>query len=238
MILIYTDFGWNGPYVGEMHSVLARLAPGVAIVDLMHDAPRYHPEAAGIYLESMLARLPRRCVIIGVVDPGVGSARRCMIARAGERWLVGPDNGLFAPSLASGEGRAWEIPVQRDASRSFHGRDVFAPAGAHLATGVMPRGAMPIEDWVGRGAPVDRDRIIYVDGFGNCVTGIPAHTISTSRRLLVAGQSLAFAATFSSVERGSAFWYENSSGLVEIAVNQGSAAERLGLSEDTPVSTA
>jgi len=235
MILLYTDFGRIGPYVGEMHAVLAGLAPGVAIVDLMHDAPRYDPGAAGVYLESLLDQLPRRCVIVAVVDPGVGSERRCVIARAGERWLVGPDNGLFAPCLSVSGARAWEIPVPDDASASFHGRDVFAPAGAHLATGVMPRSAIPIDDWVGREYEPERQRVIYVDAFGNCATGIKATSLGAHPGVRVAGRSVPFARTFSAVERGEPFWYVNSAGLVEVAINQGSAADALGIGVGTGV---
>lgn len=229
MILLYTDFGWTGPYVGQMRAVLAAEVAGVAVVDLMHDAPEFRPVEAGLLLEALVQWLPVRSTVVAVVDPGVGSARRALLARAQERWFIGPDNGLLSPVLAGAGARAWSILVPDDAAASFHGRDVFAPAAARLVTGVLPRGLQPVTDWQGAGQAVDRQRIVYVDGYGNVMTGLRAAEQAHDWQPSVAGVTLGRARTFSDVAPGEAFWYENSVGLVELAVNQGSAAAKFSL---------
>lgn len=229
MLVLYTDFGWSGPYVGQMKTVLIRGAPGVPIIDLMHDAPVWRPDVGGQLLTALVQQIPVRSVVLGVVDPGVGTARDALIARGGDRWFVGPDNGLFAGVLAGSEARAWRLPVPAGASPSFHGRDVFAPAAASLATGTMPRGAQPVEGWVGKGAAPDRKRILYIDHFGNAMTGLEATDIAGCNGLCCAGREIPLRSTFGDVGDGAALCYVNSIGLVEIAVNRRRAAEVLGI---------
>jgi len=229
MILLYTDFGWRGPYVGLMHRMVVGRVPSVPVVDLMHDAPRFRPSEAGRLLAALLAGLPPRCIVVGVVDPGVGTERGALVCRRGEQWLIGPDNGLFAAALASAEGRAWYLPMPEEASASFHGRDVFAPAAASLAVGRMPAGLQPAEDWVGKGVALEQDCVIYIDDFGNVMTGRSAASVSLESTPRVRGQRLPRARTFAERAAGEAFWYENSLGLAEIAINQGDAARELGL---------
>lgn len=239
MIHIYTDFGLGGPYVGQMHAVLAEAAPSVPRIDLMHDAPRFAPVAAGILLAAICHDLPPGGVVLAVVDPGVGSARRGIVLRAGGRWLVGPDNGLLAFATRIDGAEAWEITWQPPGlSASFHGRDLFAPVAARLAMGEAPPGT-PIDPLGLRDAgrePV-LSAVIYIDDFGNAMTGlVPPADGSAPIALGIGGEVLGRARTFSDVPPGEAFWYENALGLVEIAVNQGSAAGRLGLSQGVPVS--
>src|SRR5512143_1221602 len=140
MILLFTDFGWTGPYVGQMKAVLAAAAPGVPVIDLMHDAPAFRPRPAGVLLAALLAEVPAGAVVLAVVDPGVGTARAPLAVSVDGRWLVGPDNGLFAPTLRCDRAaEAWEI-TWRPArlSASFHGRDLFAPIAASIAAGKLP----------------------------------------------------------------------------------------------------
>lgn len=236
MILLYTDFGWCGPYVGQMKATLKRLAARTAVVDLMHDAPRFRPREAGILLAAQLPWLPPTAVIIAVVDPEVGGDRRALVARVGRRWLVGPDNGLLAPALAADpDRRVWSVPVPAAASPSFHGRDVFAPVGARVGGTGMPTGSVHIEDWEGREDPPEMGGVIYIDGFGNVMTGRYAAGIADREGPVIGGRPLPRGRTFCDVLAGQAFWYENSIGLVEIAVNQGSAADMLGLAVGDPV---
>ena len=99
MILLFTDFGIAGPYVGQMKTELAERASGIPVVDLQHDAPAFRPVEAGQLLAALVPYAPPACVMLCVVDPGVGTDRRALVLRLGDRWLVGPDNGLFAPSI-------------------------------------------------------------------------------------------------------------------------------------------
>ncbi|MBB6253503.1 SAM hydrolase/SAM-dependent halogenase family protein [Nitrospirillum iridis] len=277
MIFLYTDFGWSGPYVGQMRAVLAARAPaGTPVIDLMHDAPAFDAQAAGrllaALLPSTLVALPPRAapaVFLAVVDPGVGTERRPLAVRLGGGhphldgpvWLVGPDNGLFQPLIADtaasgGQADAWEITWRPPAlSVSFHGRDLFAPVAALLAEG---RGLgdwgrpLAITDLVGTdlvgtdpaGVTADAARILYIDGYGNGWTGLRpvgplGGGVAPDARLWVrgtgGGQAVGPAPTFGAVPKGTAFWYVNSSGLVEIAVNQGRADEALGFTLGTPV---
>ena len=237
VIVLFTDFGYAGPYVGQMKAVLTRGAPGVPLVDLMHDAPAFRPEPAGCLLAAAGDGFPPGTVFLGVVDPGVGSERLGLVLQAGESWLVGPDNGLLSPLAERlGPVRAWSLPVPLGASPSFHGRDVFAPAAAGIAAlGRLPEGCRPLTDWQGRDGPGERCEVIYVDGYGNAMTGLRAGSLDPAQRLRVAGRELRGARTFSEVASGEAFWYPNSLGLAEVAVNRGSAAACLGLGVGSPV---
>lgn len=233
MILLFTDYGLAGPYVGQLHAVLAAAAPGVPVIDLQHDAPAFSPQAAGLLLAALARDLPAGCTVVAVVDPGVGSARRALLLEAGGRRYLGPDNGLLAPLAASDpEARAWSIEWRPERlSASFHGRDLFAPAAARLLRDeALPRGPLPPADLVGAGAPAALAAVIYLDGFGNAWTGLPAASLPPGTQLRAGGRQLRRARSFSDVEKGEAFWYENAAGLAEIAVNQGSAEALLGLS--------
>lgn len=229
MIALFTDFGWNGPYVGQLHAALAVAAPDERVIDLMHDVPRHDIRAAAYLLPSITAVFPDSAVFLCVVDPGVGGARRPLAVRADKRWYVGPDNGLFeivARRAARVECHEILWRPQR-LSNSFHGRDLFAPVAAALAGGKLPE-SRPVT--LARPAwPDCLAEVIYIDAFGNAITGLLAEQADADRALRVHGRDIAHAATFSAVMRGQAFWYRNSSDLVEIAVNEGSAAELLGL---------
>ncbi|MCS6876848.1 MAG: SAM-dependent chlorinase/fluorinase [Geminicoccaceae bacterium] len=230
MILLFTDYGPAGPYVGQMHLVLRRLAPEVPIVDLQHDAPAFRPDLAGYLLAAHLAWAEPGDVVVAVVDPGVGTDRAPLALRLDGIWLVGPDNGLFEPALR----RAREIECHhirwrpRRLSASFHGRDLFAPVAARLARG--DRSALgPGEPTRMPHVPEDLPAVVYLDPYGNAVTGLRAARFPASARLRVGERILVRARTFAEVPQGSPFCYENSSGLLEIAANRASAAEMLGL---------
>lgn len=228
MFVLYTDFGWHGPYLGQLKAALLAAAPGVPVLDLMHDAPAFDPRRAGYLLSAYGRYLPSECIIIAVVDPGVGSDRRALAARAGGRWYLGPDNGLLAPSLReAAEAKAWELPVPEGASASFHGRDLFAPAAAALYRDASPRGAPLAGGWIGADWPHELAEVLYVDGYGNAVTGL--RQLDDGAVIVAGSKRVKHARTFSQVPQGSPFWYRNSSGLVELAVNQGRADALLGL---------
>jgi S-adenosylmethionine hydrolase len=177
-------------------------------------------------------------VIIGVVDPGVGSERGAVVVSADGRWCVGPDNGLFSVVAARAPSRkVWRvIGPAAGVSASFHGRDLFAPIAAAIATGRFPNdgiaAATDLEVSLGGD---DLAEIVYIDHYGNAWTGLRAAGLSPARSLLAAGREIPHARVFADVPAGAAFWYGNSSGLVEIAVNRASAAETLGLAIGQPV---
>ncbi len=233
MIALFTDFGWKGPYVGQLKAALIREAPELPVVDLMHDAPAFNPRASAYLLAALVEEFPIGTVFLGVVDPGVGDPqRRPAVVHADGRWFVGPDNGLFnVVAMRSGHPQWWDITWQPPRlSRSFHGRDLFAPVAARVAKGEAPPGdECPVEQRIRAGWPAELAEIIYIDHFGNAVTGLRAVGANGAAELRVGGCTLTRAGTFAEVATGAAFWYENSSGLIEIAVNQGRADRLLHL---------
>jgi S-adenosylmethionine hydrolase len=238
MIVLFTDFGLSGPYLGQVKAVLHERAPGVAVVDLFADAPVGNPKAAAYLLAAYAAWFPAGTVFLCVVDPGVGGDRPAVIVEADGRWYVGPGNGLFElVCRRARQARSWDITWQpARLSASFHGRDLFAPVAAMLALAEPPPGR-PRDagtdrrpDW-----PDELAEIVYVDHFGNAMTGMRAASLPPAARLAAAGQVLPRATTFSDRPVGAAFWYENSNGLAEIAVNSGRADQTLGLAIGSPV---
>lgn len=231
MIALFTDFGPAGPYVGQMKAVLARTAPGVPVIDLVSNAPAFEARACSYLLAALATDFPAGTVFLGVVDPGVGSDRTPVVVRAAEQWFVGPDNGLFDGVMRrAGAAEAWRITLRPERfSASFHGRDLFAPAAAIIASGgPVPGEPLPPET-IRRGAwPDDLPEIIYIDHFGNAMTGLRAATLRHDTVLEVNGKRISRTRTFSDVAPGAVFWYENANGLAEIAVNQG-RADGLGL---------
>ena len=237
MIVLFTDFGEVGPYVGQVKAVLQREAPGIPVIDLIHDAPMFQARASAYLLASLIDVFPNDVVFLCVVDPGVGGSRAPAIVSADGRRFVGPDNGLFEIVLR----RAYDTSFCRitwqpeNMSASFHGRDLFAPVAARLARGETvecePR---PVDEARRPHWPEDLQEVIYLDKFGNAMAGVRAKTVPSTARITVNGHTLKRARTFSDQPEGTPFWYENSSGLVEFAVNQGNARTLLGLKVGTP----
>jgi S-adenosylmethionine hydrolase len=238
MIVLFTDFGLQGPYTGQMKAVLHQMVPGTSIIDLFADAPVGDPKSSAYLLAVYAPWFPAGTVFLCVVDPGVGGARPPIILEADGRWYVGPGNGLFElVQRRAGETRSWYIDWKPEhLSASFHGRDLFAPVAAMLARGEPPPGR-PCQDGAHRRTdwPDDLRAIVYVDHFGNAMTGVRAASLLPDARLAVADQVLERARTFSDLPPGKAFWYENSNGLAEIAVNLGRADCDLGLAIGNPV---
>ena len=238
MIALFTDFGLEGPYTGQMKAVLFRDAPEVAVVDLFADAPPANPKAGAYLLAAHADWFPPGTVFLCVVDPGVGSARAAIVVEADGRRYVGPDNGLFELVLRRAHAvTVREIDWRPDAlSASFHGRDLFAPVAARLAQGEHLPGR-PREGEAGRmpSWPDDLPEIVYIDHYGNAMTGLRAGVVPRSARLAVAGRTVAPARTFSDVPVGSPLWYKNSNGLAEIAVNCGRTDRLLGIEIGAPV---
>ncbi len=237
MIATFTDFGIQGPYLGQVRAVLHRLAPGVPVLDLLANAPAFDPRASAYLLAALAPELPVDTVFLCVVDPGVGTGRGALVAEIDGRRFVAPDNGLLELAWRrGGDLRCWEIAwVPERLSATFHGRDLFAPVAAHLAAGRTPeeagcRAGAPSRrpDW-----PDDLGEIVYVDHYGNAMTGCRAAGLDPGAAIVVGGRRVAPARTFQDVPAGSALWYGNSCGLAEIAVNGGRADRELGLAVGT-----
>jgi S-adenosylmethionine hydrolase len=238
MIAIFTDFGIQGPYLGQMHAVLASEAPGIPVVDLFNDLPPFDARAAAYLLPAYSQHLPEHTVCLCVVDPGVGSERRPVALQADGRWYVGPDNGLFSQLIRRAPRvRAFVIEWRpQRLSASFHGRDLFAPVAAGIARGGLEPGR-PVEAGALISPPWPDDvwEILYLDHYGNAVTGVRAAALRRDAVVQVAGQYCRYRRTFAEAAPGEAFWYDNANGLVELALNQGSAARQLGLVVGTPI---
>jgi S-adenosylmethionine hydrolase len=237
MIVLVTDYGPCGPYLGQLCSVLSREAPGVPIVNLVSDAPRQNPRASAYFLAAYTRDFPADSVFLVVVDPGVGSGEQePLVVRAGDQWFVGPGNGLFNIVMQrASDAHAWIITWRPPSlSATFHGRDLYAPVAARLARGEAPPGR-PMAQRGDCPWPDDLTEVIYIDHFGNAMTGIRTATVPPESLIVVNGRSLRMARTFSGVPAGQAFWYENANGLCEIAVNRGRADKSLGLQIGTPI---
>lgn len=229
MIALFTDFGVDDMYVGQVHRVFAEQAPGVPVIDLLHTAPAFDVQAGAYLLSALQKRFLPGDVLLTVVDPGVGGPRAPLMVEADGKWFVGPDNGLLSRVIVNArEYSAYRILWHLEGvSDSFHGRDLFAPVAAMLATGVTPEHE-PIDpqlpDW-----PNDLERVIYIDHYGNALTGVSGDRVSTDSGITIGGHEIEYARVFSEAGTGQLFWYVNSIGLVEIAANQDSAARIMGL---------
>lgn len=235
MIALLTDFGLQGPYIGQVKAVLHQCAAGIPVIDLFSDLPPFCPKSAAYLLPAYCrAPFPPGTVFLCVVDPGVGSERLPLILHADGYWFVGPDNGIFEIVMRRAESvQTWCITWRPDIlSNSFHGRDLFAPIAARLAKREVPdlfarlcsHGELCQVDW-----PDDLAEVVYIDHFGNAVTGLQAKSV-TERTAIICGPSkMERATTFSTVSAGTVFWYVNSNGLVELAANRARADTILGL---------
>lgn len=237
MFVLFTDFGASGPYLGQMRAVLHRDAPGVPVLDLMADVPAFDVRAGAYLLAAYAPAFPKGAHFVCVVDPGVGGARRGLVLEGNGQCFIGPDNGLLAIVSRRLQGACFHEIAWRPErlSASFHGRDLFAPLAARLAQGLRDGlESCDTESIVGRDWPDDLAQVVYIDTYGNAVTGLRAAGLQGDARLEVADTIVRRARTFSDVPVGGAFWYENANGLAEIAVNQGRAAA-LGLTVGTEI---
>lgn len=238
MILLFSDFGADGPYLGQMEAVLRREAPGIDIVNLLSDAPAADPLRSSYLLAALIHFCPEDSVFLAIVDPGVGGERLPVAMRAQGHWFLGPDNGLFNTIAVQANEADWYSVdwKPQSLSASFHGRDLFAPIAARIARGDFTWARSPYSGPDLAAWRHDLAEIIYVDHYGNSMTGI-RHSQDLNGRILEAGGfRIPQAETFCQVEEGQAFWYGNSIGLIEIAVNRGRADRCLGLAPGTPVS--
>jgi len=226
MIATFTDFGLEGPYLGQVRAVLQQLAPGIPVVDLFTDLPAFQVQAAAYLIPAYSRYLPPASVCLCVVDPGVGGDRAAIAVQADGRWYVAPDNGVLSMVVRhAAVAKSYAIDWRPEKmSASFHGRDLFAPACAKLALGderflsKLSDQDMLCPDW-----PDDLAQIIYIDHYGNAVTGLRAEALAQDDEIDVSGRRCPFRRVFTEADVNQVFWYPNANGLVELAVRQSSA---------------
>lgn len=242
-VTLLTDFGTADGYVAAMKGVIAAIAPHAVVDDAAHDIPPGDVHSAAWVLAAYWHLYPRGTTHVVVVDPGVGSARRAIAARLDGRFLVGPDNGVLTRVLAAHDEGAADIVeisnttfVSDVVSATFHGRDVFAPAAAHLARGVAlsdlgPALTDPVRLTL---VPARRDadgaiagEVVHVDRFGNLITNIPAEWLPAHASVRVGQRDVRVRQTYGDVASGEVVALVGSRGVLELSVRDGSAAALL-----------
>lgn len=248
IITLTTDFGLKDGYVAAMKGVILGICPEARIVDVTHLIPPQDIPAAAYVLESIRQAFPPETIHIVVVDPGVGTERKGIVVRVEDQVLVGPDNGLFSLALRSWVGvEAFYLEVRDywrpEVSRTFHGRDVFAPVAAHCACGVPlerlgPAAVPEVSPWsvpVKEGPDLLRGEVIAVDHFGNCVSNITAVDLGETPEpgewtAEISGRrDIPVLETYADVDPGTPVALMGSGGCLEIALNRGNAAKALGV---------
>jgi hypothetical protein len=252
IVTLLTDFGHDDAYVGTVKGVLLSINPEARLVDLTHAVPPQDVRRAALLLEGAWRFFPRGTVHLAIVDPGVGGERRAIAIAAGGHYFVGPDNGLlgFCFDLPGARGVVLAEPRfhRRPVSRTFHGRDVFAPVAAHCSRGVRLAALGPaLRDPVRLPKPRLRraggrleGEVLLADRFGNLLTSLTRHALGglPSRGVLRIGGARVrgLAGTYADRPRQGLGAVIDSSGRVEVFVREGSAAARLGVGPGAPVS--
>ncbi len=253
LITLLTDFGLHDGYVASMKGVILGICPHAKLVDISHLIAPQNVRSAAFVLCSSYEYFPPGTIHLAVVDPGVGTERGAIAIRTGSCFFVGPDNGVFSLILkkeARWEARKIENSQFRRSplSSTFHGRDLFAPAAAHIARGVQFATLGPPCDpiFVEWGEPIIgegevKGEVIHVDRFGNAIINVMRETLETQgpveKWIINAGETVieAIELTYGRVRAGEALALTGSNGFIEIAVNQGNAASELGLAPGTEV---
>jgi S-adenosyl-L-methionine hydrolase (adenosine-forming) len=230
-IVLFTDFGPSVPYLGQMESVLRLAAPNVPVINLLSNAPTADPRLSSYLLAALRYSFPVDSTFLAVVDPGVGGDRRAIVLQADGQTFVGPDNDLFNSIAVQAKNVQWSEIIWKPehCSMSFHGRDLFAPVAAKLAIHKANDLLRSFERNDLNAWPQDLAAVIYLDHYGNAMTGLRYQETFSGKTLTVNGMAIKQAAAFGDVDAQQAFWYKNSSGLVEIAVNKGCAEKQLDL---------
>ncbi len=246
IVTLTTDFGLSDPYVGMMKGVILGIAPHALVIDLTHEVRPQNVEQAAFLLGGCLGSFPPGAIHLVVVDPEVGGKRRAIAVAGSRAMYVAPDNGVLTRAMALDPPRriveirtaAYRLPR---VSHTFHGRDIFAPAAAHLAAGVPLEELGPsVRDPVklNLSPPVRRPdgaaagRVCHVDRFGNCVTDIPGEWARTGCEwnLEVRDRTLVpLRDSYASVPAGNALAVIGGTGYIEVAIRNGSAAAVLGI---------
>jgi len=251
IITLLSDFGLRDPYVAEMKAVTLSICPTATIVDVSHGITKFDVRMGAFILATAAPHFPKGTVHVAVVDPGVGTERRPIVIEGEHSLYVGPDNGLLVLSAQrEGINHVYEIAnpkyMLKEVSRTFHGRDIFSPAAAHLANGVQPADfGAEIFDPVTpsftkptvQGGKIEGEAI-HIDGFGNVVTNITLRDLSEIGireggslllRLKDKDSNLKVCSAYGEVLRGMPLVILGSSGFLEVSVNQGDASRFFGV---------
>jgi S-adenosylmethionine hydrolase len=242
IISLTTDFGLSDHYVGVMKAVILSLNAEAQIVDLCHQIEPYDLLGAALCLGASYTYFPAKTVHLVVVDPGVGSSRRAIVAEAGSWLFVAPDNGVLELIYQRHPHKVWALRTEefalRPTSQTFHGRDIFAPAAALLSKNTQPSQlGDPIDDFVrltiprpaSLGSGNRRGTVLKVDRFGNLITNLQLSDLPGKFLLKVGdAQVKTLRPSYAAAAPGEVFLIAGSSGYLEISMNQGSAAEATG----------
>lgn len=252
LLTLLSDFGWNDVYVGVMKGIIAQINPALTVIDLTHDIPPQNTAAAQFNLLNAYPFFPAGTVHVAVVDPGVGGTRRAIALELADGFLVGPDNGIFTGLIAQkpviwvvelSNTRYWRVP---EPSNTFHGRDIFAPAAAHLASGVsitelgetidpatLVKLPIPVCTSTAHGFA---GNIQHIDRFGNVITNIPGDYVREQNWYVSVGKrKIPGCRTYSDVTPGEPLALIGSHGWVELAISGGDAHFQLRLQWDDAV---
>ena len=253
LITLTTDFGLSDHFVGAMKGVILSISPDARIVDISHEVTQFEPAEGAFVISQAYRCFPRRTVHLVVVDPGVGTARRPILLEAAGQLFVAPDNGVLAMVYGKEKHVVREISAakyfRRPVSATFHGRDIFAPVAAHLAAGARPaQFGKKIQDYLkpafGRpqrtGKRTWTGAVLKVDRFGNLITNFDIEEFASVRErpfILAVGvrQISDLAPAYGSRPIGEVFAIAGSSGYLEVAANQASAARILGCGTGSPL---
>jgi len=241
-ITLTTDFGVQDWFVGTMKGVIASIAPEARIIDITHEISPGDITAAALALAASYNYFPPKTIHVAVVDPGVGGKRDALLIETERHYFIGPDNGIFTLVLRHEKKhriRRLDNPCYflPEVSRTFHGRDVFAPVAAHLSRGVKPSAMGTLKadcsqlSWpeaVRRGTRAE-GAIIHFDRFGNAITNLPNTWLPGEMQLQIGRRTVPVCNCYSAVQPGRLVAVPGSAGYVEIAVNQGDARRQLHL---------
>lgn len=242
VIALLTDFGTTDYFVGAMKGAILSINPHAAIVDITHEIEPQNISAASFTLGACYKDFPKKTVFVAVVDPGVGSARRAIVAETADYFFVAPDNDLLSFVFdEAAEVKVYELTDERffaeKVSRTFHGRDIFAPVAAHLSNGIEPfEFGREISDYVYHEAAEPSQNqteivaeIIHADRFGNLVTNLTKNDLPESFTLTVGKTTVKVLREFyAEAVENELFLIEGSAGFLEIVANRGSAQDLSG----------
>jgi S-adenosyl-L-methionine hydrolase (adenosine-forming) len=246
MITLTTDFGLRDPYVAEMKGAILTINPKAMLIDITHNVEKFNIRMGSFMLASAAPYFPKGTTHLVIVDPGVGTERRGIVVQTKRGFFVGPDNGvLMLAAQSQGIESIYELSNPNlmfpQTSNTFHGRDIFAPAAAYIDRGTQPRDfgseikdpVLPHFSVVEQIRGVLNGEILYIDGFGNVIFNIKEKIMPNSPvisiKLPQVSLKLKFCKTYGEATTGEPIVLVGSDGFVELALNQGSAAEKFNL---------
>jgi S-adenosylmethionine hydrolase len=259
VIGLFTDYGWEDPYVAQLKGVMLTINPDARLLDLTHSVTPFNVMEGAYLLDQCAEEFPPGTIFVAVVDPQVGTDRAPVLLETGKgKFFVGPDNGLFTEVIAhEGFARAWQLDKPEffrtgDPSHTFHDRDIFGPVAAHLSAGIDPdQLGTPVKTLI---LLTDKEptfaagmiftQVLHIDHFGNIILNLPSGGDMAARlhdgnlvKISIGKDSYSapLVKTYGEVEKGRLLLLYGGSGLLEISMNQGSAARQLKVEPGTSV---